>query len=475
MQIEIVNGVYSDKYAQYRTSYPINLIPVVKAHLYNEGAFQGYLKQADGLSLFCECAGIDRGGINWNGVLYRVIGDGFYSISQYGDLAKLGTVASGNDYASFDYSFDRLGISCGGFLYYYTIGSFTKVIDVDLGYVKNHIWVDGYFMTTDGVSLVVTELNDPSSINPLKYGSSETDPDEIQKLLKIRNEVHSVGRYTIEVFSNVGGSNFPFQRISGALANKGAIGKDSCCVLNLNTGNVLAFLGSGKNEPSGVYFYLNGGLDRVSTLEIDSILQSYSEKELSECKLESRHDKNNSFLYVHLKDKTLVYDASSSKSNDQPIWFILTSSLTETGIYKARNFVWCYDKWIFGDPTLNRIGYFDDSHSNHFGEINGWQFATPLIYNKTNNALVYELELVCLTGEIQLGLMPTISTSYSIDGRTWSIERFKNAGKTGSRSARLRWLQNGQIFGSRIQKFVGNSDVFVSISKLEARIEPLRV
>ena len=42
--------------------------------------------------------------------------------------------------------------------------------DLDLGVVLDFCWVDGYFMTTDGESLIVTELTDPMAVNPLKYG-----------------------------------------------------------------------------------------------------------------------------------------------------------------------------------------------------------------------------------------------------------------------------------------------------------------
>jgi hypothetical protein len=106
-----------------------------------------------------------------------------------------------------DYSFDRLAIASGGRLYYWN-GTLTQVTDPDLGVVLDVVWVDGYFMTTDGESLVVTELSDPTQVNPLKYGSSEVDPDPVVALLKLRNEVYALNRNTIEVFDNVGGEFF---------------------------------------------------------------------------------------------------------------------------------------------------------------------------------------------------------------------------------------------------------------------------
>jgi hypothetical protein len=57
---------------------------------------------------------------------------------------------------------------------------------------------------------VVTELSNPLAVNPLKYGSSEVDPDPVVALIKLRNEVYALNRNTIEVFDNVGGELFPF-------------------------------------------------------------------------------------------------------------------------------------------------------------------------------------------------------------------------------------------------------------------------
>jgi hypothetical protein len=85
----------------------------------------------------------------------------------------------------------------------------THVTDTDLGPVVDMLWIDGYTMTTDGTSIIVTELNDPTSVLPLKYGSAEEDPDMVTGLIKARDEAYALGQYTIQVFQNVGGNGFP--------------------------------------------------------------------------------------------------------------------------------------------------------------------------------------------------------------------------------------------------------------------------
>lgn len=469
MQIPIISGIYADQNSDFRFAYPKNLVPV--AH--KQGISNGYLRPADGIVEFASGPGLDRGGINWGGVLYRLMGSKLCLVSSSGAVSILGDVGGTTAQETLDYSFDKLAVSSNGAFYLWDGTTLTQVTDPNLGSVIDFIFVDGYFMTTDGTYLVVTELNNPFAINPLKYGTAEADPDPIVGIAKIRNEPYAIGRYTIEVFNNIGGSLFPFQRVSGAQVMKGALGSHAFTSFALNGFQGLAFLGSGRNEPPSIWFAVNGAASNLATREIDLILQSYSEADLATAVLETRLDKTHNFLYVHLKDQTLVYDSNASQQIGQAVWFVLTSSLTERGQYKARNLVWAYDKWISGNPLDSKLGYFTISNSDHYGSANAWEFSTQIFYSESEGLIFHELELIALTGNVAFGVEPTIWTSYSTDGATWSQERPRTAGRQGQRDKRLNWLQQGNMKNWRIQKFKGTSDAHISIARLEARIEPL--
>ena len=360
VQIPIINGIYTDSSPDFRTSYPVNLVPVPKAN----GISEGYLRPADGLVANGTGPGTDRGGINWNNVCYRVMGSKLVSVSSTGVITILGDVGDDGQLVTLDYSFDRLAIASNGNLFYWSPSlGLIQVTDPDLGVVLDVVWVDGYFMTTDGEFLVVTELSDPTQVNPLKYGSSEADPDPVKALLKLRNEVYALNRHTIEVFDNVGGDLFPFQRIEGAQIEKGVIGTHGCC----NFLESIAFLGSGFNEAPGIYVGVNAQANKISTQEIDMLLLNYTEAQLEQVKLEARNDRTHQHLYVHLPDKTLVFDAAASQELGQPVWFLLTSSLVGFSKFRAQNFVWCYDRWLVGDPTTSNVGYFVNNVSTHYG------------------------------------------------------------------------------------------------------------
>lgn len=466
MQIPILNGIYADAVSDFRTSYPRNMVPVPK----QQGISEGYFRPAEGIVQFGTGPGKDRGGINWKGVYYRVMGSKLCSIDSEGVITELADVGVGGQ-VTLDYSFDRLAIASGGKLFYWTGTAFAQVTDADLGTVVDFLWVDGYFMTTDGTSLIVTELNDPSTVNPLKYGSSEVDPDPVKGLIKLRNEIYAVNRYTIEVFHNVGGELFPFSRIDGAQMQRGAIGTHAMAMFIEN----IAFVGGGRNEAVAVWVGNNSSTVKISTREIDQILESYSESQLESVLVEARVLNGHQLLYIHLIDQTLVYDGSASQVVSEPVWFVLTSSLTGKAVYRARNFVWCYGKWFCGDPITSKHGVMANDVSSHYGDVNGWDFNTAIVYNEGRGAIFHELELVCLTGRVEFGSDPTIWTSYSTDGVTWSQEKPRSPGKFGERLKRLSWLQQGAMRHWRIQRFRGTSSSHISVARIEARVEPLNV
>lgn len=465
MQIPVLNGVYASLVGDIRASYPVNLMPV----FIDSGVSKGYLRPADGVTQIATGPGIDRGAINWNGVCYRVMGTKLVSVSSTNVITTIGDVGNGGP-VKFDYSFDRLGILSGNRFFYYNGTALLEVTDADLGAVIDMLWVDGYFMLTDGEFIIVTDLNDPSAINPIKYGSSEADPDPILAILKVKNEPSALNRYTIETFNNVGGELFPFARIEGAQIQKGVIGTDACCVIN----DLLVFVGGGRDEALAVYIGYNGVAKRISTREIDQVLATFSEDTLSaNCVCESRIENGQVLLYVHLPDRTLYYDFAASDAAGSPVWGVLTSALFGLSQYRARYFVRAYDKWIVGDPQVARIGEITTSVSTHWGQKTGWQFGTIMVYNESRGAVFHSLELVTLnagiTGE------PVIWSSYSTDGETWSMEKTKPAGRLGERNKRIAWLQCGLMGSWRIQRFRGTSDARITVARLEAQLEPLNV
>ena len=464
-QIPIVSGIYSDNGPDLRTSYPVNMMPVPK----QSGVSTEFLRPTDGLVSYGTGPGIGRGGINWNDELYRVMGTKLVKIAQDGTVSVLGDVG-GTGYVSMTYSFDRLAIASGGNLFYWDGAALTQVVDPNLGTVIDVIWIDGYFMTTDGQFLIVTDILNPLNVLPLAYASSELDPDPVNALIKLRNEVNAVNRYTIEIFENTGSAlQFPFQPVDGAQIQKGSIGTHTCCVFN----DTVAFVGSGRNEAPGIYLGANANTEKISTQEIDEILLEYSESTLAGCLLEARNDRSHKHLMFHLPDRTLVFDAAASEALGQNIWFVMVTAVQGIARFRAQNYVWCYDRWNVEDPLSTTIGRTADTIGSHWGQKVRWEFGTIILYNEGRAVIINQLELVALPGRVALGQDPFIATSYSLDGLTWSQEHSIRVGSIGQTNKRLVWFRQGSMRNMRMQRFRGDSDAHVAFIRLEAALEPL--
>ncbi len=466
--IDIFSGVYTSAARPNAVeSYPRNLRPVIE----DTGVSKGFLLPADGLSSFINTDFFDRGGYNWKEVHYRVIGNQLVKISSNGTITSIGTI-DGDDYVRFSESFDYLSVSGGNKLYLYNGTTLAQNTDENLGLVLDHVWVDNYFLTTDGANLVVTELNNPFAVNPFKYGSSEIDPDPVVGVSKLRNEVVAVNRYSIEFFSNVGGEFFPFNVIDGAQIEKGSVSKNTYCLYL----NQLAFIGSGRNEPLAIYMAVNGSTVKISTKSIDAILATYTEEQAANCLVETKKFNDSYLLYVHLIDRTYVFDYLGGQLLNKPIWYILDSGQYETyQTYKARNFVWCYNQWFFGDPTTKRLGVITLDHSLHFGEIVRCQFSIAYVYNKNQGFLIREAELMPLAGRQDIETNSFLHMQTSPDGVVFNDPDPIPLGPSGDRSVRLVWFTGGYFVRVCTLNFFWNSDAFVSVLSLILDLEGLNV
>jgi len=477
MQIPVINGTLTDSAAEFRTSYPVNLVPVPKP----QGISQGYLKTADGMiefarSIYSEAR--DRGAINWNGICYRVIGDWLTRVNEDQTIDYLGQVVDDGKRSVMVNGFDRLAISSGGNLYYWSQSlGLVQVTDLDLGLVLDVVWAAGYYLTTDGEFIVQTDLNDPLSINPLKYGSSEASPDPINSLLYLRNELVAINRYTSEFFDNVGGTGFAWQRVEGAMVPKGSIGTHASCYFL----DSFAFVGGGYNEAISVWIGGQGQAVKVATREIETQLAGYTQAQLAAIFVEQRCDRMHEFLYIHLPDKTLVYDAAASRAVNDPVWHILVSGAEGELPYRARNFVQCYGKWLFGDNQSLVIGYLTDRDARQFGDTVPWQFDTQIVYNEGRGALFNELELVRLPGRQSVNPIDgpantdaTVFYSYTDNGLQWSNPQSSLKTRPGMTDARTCWRRLGRMSQWRGIRLRGMNNPYPdAFARLEAQLEPL--
>jgi hypothetical protein len=461
MRISLASGITTDETGEFRTSYPLNLEIVPTNNKIAEAQFRG----TSGAIPFATGPGVDRGGIVWDGLMYRVMGTKLVSVASDGTVTTIGDVG-GSGPVSLDFGFDRLAIRSGTNLFYYSPSlGLIQVTDTDLGPVLDMLWIDGYFMTTDGTSIIVTELNDPTQIKPLKYGSAEEDPDMVTGLIKLRDEAYVVGLYTIQVFTNVGGNGFPFQTQKGATIPIGCVGANAKCLF----ADTFAFVGSTRNEAIGVYLAGSGTAARVSTRLIDDELAKVADP--SKIVLENRMSRGERRLLVHLPDKTLVFLTNATRALEQPIWYIAQSGNGDP--YRLRNATVAYGKTFVGDTESAAIGELSDTIFSQFGEPVQWQFDAGPLYNDGKGAIVSAVELIGLPGRAPASVEGTMFLSITRDGETFSAERVLPMGTTGQRYRRMQWRPRLNLRTWLGFRFRGYSTAMPAFAALEVTAEPL--
>lgn len=458
MQVPILNGVTVNEDGDFVASYPINREPIVQ----DSGISKGFLRPAPGVIQNGTGPGADRGGKLYRSTCYRVMGTDLVTVAVDGAVTIIGTI-TGTDTAQLDFSFDRLAINADEKLYYLFEGALSQVTDPDLGIVIDMLWVDGYFMTTDGVDLVVTELLDPTQVDPLKYGSSEESPDPITGLMKVHGEVDALNRTTIENFQNIGGLGFPFQRNPGGLIDKGCVGPRAKAYIAQS----YAFVGGGINEAVGVYLRGPGVAIKISTTVIDDMLAQLSEEELYQVLAESRIDSDEQRLIIRLPTHSICYYVNASSSFKEPVWTILASGIQFDQPYLPANPVFAYGHYVVGDKN-GRLGFYDQGVSTLFGDTTGYRFDTIMLYNDSAWAILGELELVGTPGRNS-----NIFFSCTTDGRLWGLETQIYGGTTGQTHKRMVTRPRRRFANWMALRFRGADDGMSSFARLEADIEAL--
>lgn len=460
-QIGIVSGIYKSG-ADYRTSYPRNFYPVVS----DTGLSRAFLRQTPGLTEFVDTPGPDRGAIEFKGQLYRVCGSRFISISPNGIVTDLGYIP-GTGRVSIARSFDRVCIVTSGKGFYYTLESgLIEITDPNFALAIDVVFLDGYFVFTDGEFIFPAELSDPTTFDPLKYGSAEIDPDAIVALQVVRNELHALGARTIEVYQNVGGVGFPFQRVSGGVITKGCVGRYACVEME----DGLFFVGAGKGEAPGVYMGGGGQSRKVSSDEIDKVLEGYSPAQLASITVDTYSANGQYFALINLPDQTLAFDLWGSVKGQRELWHYRGINGNAWGCSSP---VRVYGRWIGGDPTTGRLCEIEDEIATEYGQVVEREFSTPLGFIEGQSFVTHELKMHGATAEKSVGKDPQISISQSVDGVTFGQERWAATGRRGRYGFMPIWRKIGYTEQHMSFRFRMIADTFYSPSRLDGRIEPL--
>jgi len=432
----------------YRDALPVNMSVVMKPIL---GA-DGYMLQFPGLTQYATGTGIGRQAV-WNERQvnhYRVSGQRFISVEEDGTVSDIGAI-TGTDTASMPYSFNSQAIIADGKMWLYDGVNLSQVTDPDLGSPIDSVWVDSYYMLTDGAFLYHTDLQDESSIDPLKFATAEFSPDPTLGLGKTQdNKVIAFGRYSVEYLRNVATDNFAFTRLADRAQKIGIVGTH--CKVEI--ASQWYILGGRKDESVSVHVLGVGLSKKIATREIDKIIGTYTETELAGSVLETYEEDGYTYLIIHLPNHTLMFNVTfAEKIGIDQAWTLLKTDVLgdnpwrgKFGIFEPRR-----GEWVFGDRASSNIGILDETVTTHYGELAEWLLFTPLA--KLDGQSIDELSIETIPGHTSYD-DATVAVSLTYDGITYGQEWWELYGEPTAYQERFVIRRLGHVrdwFGGQLR------------------------
>jgi hypothetical protein len=397
--IAFVKGDKVGSETDWRDALPVNMYVVAKP-VFGEN---GYLVQNYGLSLLNTASGGKCRGAFYNDKQqkhFRVHGNDFIEIDTDGNETILGAVTGFNNQLPknppvvLDYSFRTQAVLANKRFYLYdSVGGYREVPAVSNLNPIDFCWIDGYYFFTDGENLFHTLITDEEAVEPTDFGVAQFSPDPAIGVEQTEdNKVIVFSRFSIEYFYNDGTADFAFSRVQGRALKIGCVATHLKTELN----SKFYIVGGGRAESLGVYVVSGGGVQKVSTREIDKILKKYRETDLVEAHMESYTIDGNSYVKIHLPDDTLLFNETAAQSFSLfGAWTTLSSGTQgdpDRSAYPVLDIR--ISEWVVGDLLDGSIGIMDDTVATQYDQIAEWSLFSPFITIERASLDEFEIETI---------------------------------------------------------------------------------
>lgn len=483
IELPIATGFYEDNSKPIAAQECINWQPVTPQ---TNALSQAQLIGTPGITLRSMAGTKSARGVHvMEGIPYTVNGTTLYRENDDGTTTSLGTI-SGTGRVSMADNGNQLCIivpGVTGYIFTASPDTLTQITDPDftttLGPSEQVHFKDGFFIHYNNSASVGTgkiffhsNLNNGLAYDATDFGSAEIDPDEITGIHVNRNILYICGEITIEPFQNIGGAGFVFQRIPGAVIQKGVRTKFSLQEFD----NAFAFIGGGINEQPSVWRASGSSVQRISTTAIDNILRNLTDVQIEAIFCTVYAEGGGYFYNIHLPDRTFSYDSLNSQLAQRPVWHERRSKdeFGRDANWRVNGIVDAYGKTMVTDNQSGRIGELDYDVYTEYGTSITRIVATAPFHSQGRRVTVAEMEITCESGvgnTVDPGEEPFITRSISDDGGfTFGNETSRSLGKQGEHTKRQIWRREGQFSRSRVYRFSISDPVKPVIIKLEAEI-----
>lgn len=478
IQLPLGFSFYQSESAPFSSQRCINWIPVVaeSAALNTRALFQ-----PSGLKQFVDSGlAVNRGAQVMKETPFFINANSLISVSSSGVVTNHGTIdGSGRVSLANNGQFLVIVVPDGkAYAYDNEADTLTQITDVDFRTSDTVVFKDGFFVfsSSDGAVFFNSALNDPFTYDALDFGSAEINPDRINALHVNHNELFVASLETIELFQNVGGAGFPFQRIPGANIQKGVHARFSMIEFD----NSFCFVGGGLNESPAVWKVTgSSSATKISTDAIDKEIQKFNKEEIENSFAMTKTERGQFLAYFtfeseRIPSRTFIYNATASVLLQQKVWFEQQTGVSDNR-FRVQSIVAAYGKLLVGDQLTGIIGEFDNNTLDYYGDEIFRQMTTaPFSENGTTIfsgefEATFESGVGLTTGQ---GSDPKVRMTYTDDGgRTFRGPFSRSIGKIGEYNQRSIWRRQGRFAVSRMIQLTITDKVRANLIKLAATPE----
>ena len=476
--IPLPMGFYTSESLPFSAQRCVNWIPTVpESAALNDRA----LLQPPGIKQFADTqVSTNRGSWEMKEVPYFVNGNSLLSVSSTGVTTNHGAIEGASRVSMADNGQFLVIVVPNGKSYAFdnVANTLTEITDPDFRVSSSVVFKDGFFVFTssDGEVFFNSALNDPFTYDALDFGTAEINPDRIIAAHVNHNELFICGLETIELFQNIGGVGFPFQRIPGGNIQKGVHARSSLIEFD----NTFCFAGGGLNERTAIWKVAgSSSANKISTDAIDSEIQKFNRDEVGNAFAMTYAIRGQFFAIFtfesdRIPSRTFVYNATASTLSGQHVWFEHQSGVKDNR-WRVQSIVAAHGKLLLGDQSSGLIGEFDRDVFTYYGELIFRSMATRPFSVDGITAFFGTLEATFESGvglTLGQGSDPCVRMDFSDNGaRTFSSEFSRSIGKLGEYTKRSVWNRQGSLPVSRVLRLTVTDPVKANLLRLAATPE----
>jgi hypothetical protein len=443
VKIGLVGPSYQERSLPFDAQRTVNLFPVLDET--QQGKEVAALFGTPGKILF---GAIGNGPIRAvfsaaNGRAFCVSNNAFYEVFSDGTATNYGTLNTISTNCTMDENGVQVAICDGTYLYIFTYATnvFVQVTDSDFPGAGTVTYMDSYFVYNKPSSgrFYISGQYDGTTVDALDFATAESSPDNLVRVIKAVGLLWLFGDRTVEVWSNTGGTDFPFTRTEGAVMDAGCAAAHSVVLLD----NSIFWLGKDSRGQGAVYRANGATPQRISTHAIEYSLQQVSDLSVLRA-------------YTYQQDGHLFYVITGPGMATSIAFDVSTNLWHERAYLNSRGdfetdraicSMFAFGKVLVGDKLTGNIYQLDMATYTDNGDAIRRERTFTHIENEGQrirmNELVVDFEYgVGLTSG--QGSDPVALLSISADGaRTFSNEYSAGFGALGNRRARARWSRLG--------------------------------